>query len=131
MSFVLDASALVALVRREPGADEVEQLLGGAETPGLVAGYLSAVNLTEVLQRLSEEDLPDLIDGPRPAVVTVPYDAAHARAAAAMLPVSRAFGLSFADRACLALAKVMSLPAVTADRLWSEVDVGVDVIQIR
>lgn len=131
MTFVLDASAVIALLRAEPGADAVEEMLEVASTPDLVVAYLSAVNLTEVLQNLGEVELPDLIGGPQPAVSTVPYDSEHARAAAAMLPVTRRVGLGLADRACLALAHAMSLPAVTTDRLWSEVDVGVEVIQLR
>jgi ribonuclease VapC len=39
--------------------------------------------------------------------------------------------LSLADRACLALAQHEGLPAVTADRKWAQVDIGVDIRLIR
>lgn len=131
MTPVLDASALIALLKGEPGARAVEVALEGADASALVGGYLSTVNLTEVLQVLGDGGLPDLVAGPRPIVVTVPYDAGQARAAASMLTSTRDAGLGLGDRACLAVAKEMSLPVLTADRSWSEVDVGVEVIQIR
>jgi len=40
-------------------------------------------------------------------------------------------GLSLGDRACLALADAMGCPAVTADRAWSSIDIGVSVVLIR
>ena len=131
MTVVLDASAVIALLREESGSDIVEEMIETAEGSGVSAGYLSAVNLTEILQRLAGVELPALIGGPEPAIVTVPFNAEHARTAAGMLEATTPAGLSLADRACLALARVMSLPAVTADRVWSEVDVGVEVVQIR
>ena len=130
MMLVLDASAVIALVRDEPGADTVRELLATSESSSLSSGYLSAVNLTEVIQEL-EGHTPFVIEAPQPVIATVSYDVEHARVAAAMHRETRKAGLGIADRACLALAKLMSLPAVTADRLWSEVDVGVEVIQIR
>lgn len=131
MSYVLDASALIALLGGERGAETVEDLLGAETAAGIVAGYLSAVNLTELLQRVDYDELPDLLAGPRPAVVTVAYETEHARRAAAILPTTAAAGLGLADRSCLALADMMSLPVLTSDRSWSTVDIGVEVIQIR
>lgn len=129
MTLVLDASALIALVRNEPGANEVRELLDGADPASAYAGHISSVNLTEVLQHLGES--PSLVSGPVPDVESVPYDTAQAGVAAAMFVPTRAAGLSLADRACLALGKVLGLPVITADRAWSDVDLGVEVIQIR
>lgn len=130
MTVVLDASAVIALLRDESGADTVREILESVEPPSPIAGLLSTVNLTEVLQALGA-NLPAVIDGSERVIVTAAYEREHARAAAAMLEQTRLAGLGLADRACLALAKVLGLPAVTADRLWSEIDVGVEVIQIR
>jgi PIN domain nuclease of toxin-antitoxin system len=49
----------------------------------------------------------------------------------ALIAETASKGLSLGDRACLALARVRSLPAVTADRSWSGVDVGVQIQLIR
>lgn len=48
-----------------------------------------------------------------------------------MWPATRAKGLGIADRACLALARRMGVPAVTADRAWAELHLGVEVVLIR
>ena len=123
---VLDASALIALLWDEPGADAVEPLLGRA--------VVSAVNWTEVLQRYRAHGVETA--GKRERVealgVDVEWFTAEDSAAAAELwaPTRRA-GLSLADRACLALARRLGLPAHTADRDWRAVDVGVTVVLIR
>ena len=49
---------------------------------------------------------------------------------ARLRPLTRPFGLSLADRACLALGKRLSIPILTADRIWAEVP-GVHVTVIR
>ena len=52
----------------------------------------------------------------------VAFDAAAAEAAASLRPQSRRLGLSFADRACLALASRDAATAVTADQVWASLD---------
>ena len=64
-------------------------------------------------------------------VTTVPFDDALAFAAAELRPLTRTAGLSLGDRACLALALQRQLPALTADRVWTRLDLGVDVRLIR
>lgn len=128
--YVLDASAIIAFLRGEPGAEVVRDLLESAAADQTAAAYLSAVNLAEVVQELGV-DLPALIGEDSAVVVVAPFDEEQARAAARMLDATKSLGLGLADRACLALASVRDLPAVTADRLWSDADVGVGVVQIR
>lgn len=125
---VLDASALLALLQREPGEDEVAAVLD--------AGRLSTVNLSEVLARLGRDGHdPSLVLSKlrRSRLLFDPFDSEQAEAAARIAPLVRPFGLSFADRACLALAKRLDLPAMTADRAWLELpaEVGVRVVSIR
>lgn len=64
-------------------------------------------------------------------VVLVPFDVADAEAAAELWRRTRHRGLSLADRACLALAARLRVPAVTADRAWTDLDVGVEIVSIR
>ncbi len=59
------------------------------------------------------------------------FDADAADETGALWTATRDTGLSLADRACLAVARSLELPAVTADRAWLELDVGVDVRCIR
>ncbi len=123
---VLDASALVALLWDEPGAAAVERLLGRA--------VISAVNWAEVLQRYRAHGI-DTADK-RESVVGLGVDIAafapeDAETVAGLWEPTRRAGLSLADRACLALARRLDLPAHTADRDWRKVDVGVEVVLIR
>jgi ribonuclease VapC len=123
---VLDASALIALLRGEPGAEVVERLLGRA--------VISVVNWAEVLQRYrahgvgtadkreSVETLGVSIEG---------FMSDDAETVGELWQPTRSAGLSLADRACLALARRLDLPAYTADRDWRKVDVGVEVVLIR
>ncbi len=131
-SLVLDASAVIALLRDEPGAEQVEALLDTSDDPAAVA-WLSTVNLTEVHQALGPR-LPDGLIGPVDSDVVIhvaDFTSVHAREAAALRQPTRNLGLSLGDRACLALAKALSLPAITADRAWAQAAVDVDVRLIR
>lgn len=64
-------------------------------------------------------------------IVILPFDDHDARAAGELLLPTREVGLSLADRACLALAQRLGVPAVTADHAWASLDLGVQVTCIR
>jgi len=123
---VLDASAVIAQLRGEPGADQVVGQLRGA--------YLSAVNLAEIAQRLINDGASDaaaletLDDLP---CKVVPLDEPMAIRAGLMRRSTPRRGLSIGDRACLALAEKMGLPVLTADRAWADLDLGVEIVLIR
>jgi ribonuclease VapC len=123
---VLDASALIALLEDEPGADSVAPIIGGS--------LLSTVNLAEVLEREAATGLAtggEDVDFEELGIQIAPFTARQAEIAARMRQVTRVAGLSLADRACLALALDLGAVAVTADRSWGNVDVGVEVQVIR
>lgn len=126
MSVVLDASALIAFFKREPGADVVERLLRDA--------LVSAVNLSEVLDKsgLQQADYGRVIALLRTWNVDVaPFDAEQALLAATIRQRLGRSDISFADRACLALASHHHIPAVTADRLWKSFEIGIEIQLIR
>ena len=124
-SAVLDASAVLAYVYDEPGAPIVAVSLRDA--------VVSAVNAAEVVTKLMERDSPGRAreDFRRLRLEIAPFDLQQAYLVADLRAPTRAFGLSLGDRACLALARTLRLPALTADGRWSEVDVGVEVRLIR
>jgi ribonuclease VapC len=123
---VLDASALMAVLREEPGAQAVEAVLDAAA--------ISAVNLSEVQAKLVERGTPAetawswLIDLD---LRVIDFDLAQARIAGDLRPVTGARGLSLGDRACLALARARGAPAMTADRTWAGLDVGIEIRTLR
>lgn len=124
---VIDASALLALINAEPGAERVAQAL---ESGALV----SAVNLSEVLAKLADYGMPDheaaeVVMSLELEVIA--FDVAAASQAASLRPAARPLGLSFGDRACLALAQTRHLPVLTADRPWARLDIGVPIELVR
>lgn len=131
MAYVIDASAVMALLRDEPGAERALELLASADSESVSAAFISTVNLSELHQKF-DADMPQaLIGGVTSVIASVAFTEQHARQAAALhIPTKRA-GLSLADRACLALAKTMDLPVLTADRAWAKVSVGVEIELIR
>jgi len=111
---VLDASALIAFLFDEPGAEKVR--------PEVRKGLLSTVNLAEVLGRIARDGKQ--IDNLSAALAVtlgeiVALTADQARLAAQLLPLTRSHGLSLGDRCCLGLAIERGLPVLTADRTWS------------
>jgi PIN domain nuclease of toxin-antitoxin system len=123
---VLDASALLALLNGEPGSEEVEHALPRA--------VLSAVNLSEVIAKLSEAGMSQEVIRLALGQIQLdirPFDISAAYRAGALRAQTKDRGLSFGDRACLALAQEIATPVLTADRDWREVDVGVEVRLIR
>ena len=61
----------------------------------------------------------------------IPFETEQAYIAGMLRAETRSVGLSLGDRACLALARQLRVPALTADRRWAELDVGIDVQVIR
>jgi ribonuclease VapC len=126
-SVVLDASALLALLNREPGAGVVATALADGAS-------ICAVNLSEVVAKLAEIGAPE--EAIRQALDSLgleilDFGADLAYQAGMMRPATRQIGLSLGDRCCLALGKHLGLPVLTADRAWLDLAVGVEVRAIR
>jgi PIN domain nuclease of toxin-antitoxin system len=123
---VADASAVIALLMGEPFNRLDPTRLNGAS--------ISAVNLAEVLTRLQDLSVPE--DTATAAVAELDlrvfaFDEPLARRTALLRAATRGADLSLGDRACLALGEALQCPVVTADRVWANVDVGVEIILIR
>ena len=120
---VLDASALLAWLQFESGAEEVT----------LESSMMNSVNWSEVLQKAEQHGVA--VEGMREELEALglklqPFGLAEAAKAAELFSVTRAHGLSLGDRACLATALLNEAVAVTAERAWSQLS-GVRVRQIR
>ena len=123
---VLDASAVLAVLQSEPGADRVLAL---EDKP-----CISAVNYAEVLSKLLHGGLEETAMKQRILQVAsevLPFDEAQAHACAVLRPLTRVHGLSLGDRACLALAQSLKLPVLTADKAWARLKIGVKIEVIR
>jgi PIN domain nuclease of toxin-antitoxin system len=126
--FVIDSSALLALLRNERGGTTVAPLLADSA--------MCTVNLSEVVAHYartgsSEADIRSLLTGL--GFESVPLDDDLAYTAGMLIPLTRSAGLSFGDRACVALALRLGAKVITADRVWSRIAdaVGVEIELIR
>lgn len=125
-SVVLDASALIALIYEEKGMELVEKHMPHS--------LISSVNMTEVASYMIKQGMPEL------QVIklledlglkVIDYDFSLAMTAAKLIKKTAAKGLSLGDRACLALAIHQNLDVLTADKVWSQFDLGIEINLIR
>jgi ribonuclease VapC len=123
---VADASAILAALKNEPFSRVDPRLLVGAT--------VSAVNVCEILSKLHDDGLTDAQADAAISTMdlrVVPFDGPQARIAARLRLITRHAGLSLGDRACLALGDRLGCPVVTADRVWANLDIGIEILVIR
>ena len=123
---VLDASALLAWLHEEPGAELVQQRLGSA--------LVSTVNWSEVLQKSIQRGAE--VTGMRAdlAELGISFEAfttPQAELAAQLWSTTRSCGLSLGDRACIALGIERRLPVLTTDRIWADLGLDADIVVVR
>jgi PIN domain nuclease of toxin-antitoxin system len=123
---VLDASALLAMLNREPGHEGVARVVPEAA--------VSAVNLSGVVAKLAENGMPgeeieEALEGLALEIHDFGRDLAFQTGLLHLATRSR--GLSLGDRACLALGKQLHLPVLTTDRAWEGLELGVEVRLVR
>jgi ribonuclease VapC len=126
LSAVFDSSAVLAIINDEPGGSLARERLPGAS--------MSLVNAIEVASKLTDKGMPldrawrtlDLLD-----LTLVELDPEIAVGAVALRSSARHRTLSLADRVCLALATRNGVPALTADRVWAELDLPCKIELIR
>ena len=126
--YLLDASALLALLQNEPGAKIVAQRLPSSA--------ISTVNLAEVASVLNKAGMPENdIDAlfRDMDLATLDYEQKAAIATGGIRTMTAKGGLSLGDRACLISAKQHKRIALTADRAWLDFQesISVEVEAIR
>jgi PIN domain nuclease of toxin-antitoxin system len=123
---VVDASAVLALLNQETGSEEILQLIDNAA--------ISSVNLSEVIAKLAEAGIPE--EEIRQILLhlnleVILFNEEQALRAGMMRPATKSIGLSFGDRACLALGVILNQPVITTDRLWSNLNIGIEIRVVR
>jgi ribonuclease VapC len=124
---VLDSSALLALLNQEPGAAQL--------TPALMRGaIMSSVNAAEVQTKLvASGGDPDkawqFIVSLVPQIE--PFSEEHAKTAGTLVQQTKPHGLSFGDRACIALGGALQLPVYTTDPSWTKLKLEIRIHLIR
>lgn len=124
--YMLDASAVLAMMLGEDGGDQVRERLA--------ASHISAVNLSEVVAKLQEGGVPDEVITSSLAELNfdvLAFDQSQAVHAGLLRAATRSVGLSLGDRACLSAAESCNAVAVTTDRAWGKLDVDIVVEVLR
>jgi len=124
--YVLDASAILALLNDEPGAGRVKEILSES--------VVGAVNVCEIVGKLGRGGM--IIDDAQTSVglvlpEVIPFHTEMAFKAGALITDTKKFGLSLGDRAWLALALLRGNTAVTAEKVWSKLKLDVTIEVIR
>ncbi len=124
---VLDASALMALVNNESGAEMVEAYLAKA--------CMSTLNFTEVLSKMVERGVA-AIEAKRALdhfnLELIPFEQSQILGVSLLRLETKQYGLSLGDRVCLNLGKMLKLPVLTSDQAWQKIaDPGISVLLIR
>ena len=126
-SVVLDASAIIALLLEEPGAEKLtDEILSDA--------VASTVNLAEVQTKLVHRGYdPDEAweDTLEQVTAAEPYTADQAKIAGTLVRNTAQFGLSLGDRSCLALAIALNADVYTTEKLWKNLKLGIPIHVIR
>lgn len=126
-SIVLDASAILAIIHREPGYDRL--------SPNLLAqAVVSTVNLAEVQAKLVSRGWAPAEaweDATSPIREAVSFTEEHARIAGDLVVHTSGLGLSLGDRACLTLGMALKAPVYTAEKSWKKLKIGLPIHSIR
>ena len=124
--FVIDTSAVLALIKEEKGCDVVKKYIQNST--------ISTVNVVEVLTMMNRNSFDmneavKLLDSLVSEVI--PFCHEQAYIASQLDSFTRQYGLSLGDKSCLALGKYKNLPVLTADKIWADLNVGVEIVLIR
>jgi len=129
---VLDASAVLAMILKEPGGGRVESALDATSQGTEIEIAISSVNWCEVLTRLQRSPAsltPEELAGILSGVDVVPFERSGAEQAAQLNLLAPS--ISLGDRACLALASVRKATAWTTDKSWNRVKAGIPIELLR
>ena len=123
---ILDASVILALLNMEQGHEVVSKHLENA--------IVSSLNFSEVVTVLARQGFGQekIIRSLKETFLHIEeFNTEQAVIAALLDEVTKVYGLSLGDRACLALAKYKGLPVLTADKMWKDLNLNIEIQLIR
>jgi ribonuclease VapC len=124
-TYVLDSSAIIALIKKEKGVELVSANIKGA--------IMSSVNYAETLAVLVRKLSPEIAVSILSKLISeiVEFDEAMAVQTAILYQQTKKYGLSFGDRACIALGLAKGMNILTADKIWTKLDLNITIKYIR
>jgi PIN domain nuclease of toxin-antitoxin system len=123
--YILDTSAIIALIKNQTGADIVRANLKGS--------IMSSVNYFEAAAVLARKMPRDTIASILSKLIAeiIDFDQSQAIESGILYQQTKEFGLSFSDLACLTLAKIKDLPVLTSDKIWLDLNLDLEIKTIR
>jgi ribonuclease VapC len=115
-NFILDASAILALMFEEQGHENVMPH---------IPGKISALNVAEVITVLCRNGASQIIAEQSFRLLkleVIPFDFSVASLSGQLISATKKYGLSLGDRGCIATGMTLKLPVITMDRIWCELD---------
>ncbi|MDG1437117.1 MAG: type II toxin-antitoxin system VapC family toxin [Rickettsiaceae bacterium] len=114
---LLDTSALIALLKKEPGYKKVDEVVAHSA--------ISSVNLCELVSILAKNSIPenaidDIINDIVPEII--PFCENLGVKAGKLSSFTKEYGLSLGDKACIATAEYYSMEVYTADKIWAKLE---------
>lgn len=123
---VLDSSAILAVLLKEPGRDFVlDRIQGAFATVVTFCETLTVMVRNKSDARSEAEAILAL------GVPIVPVAQSLAIEAASMIAKTQFYGLSLGDRLCIGLGKELNAEVLTGDRVWREINLGAKITLIR
>jgi len=123
---LLDTSAIIALLKKEPGYETLEEVIANSS--------ISIINLSELVSVLTrsgiaENEIDEIIKDIIPEVT--PFNEDIAINTGKLIKQTKDFGLSFGDRACIATGIYYNMPVYTTDKVWKDLRTLAKVIVVR
>lgn len=126
MTHVLDASAVLAFLQKETGWEIVQSAIEDS--------IISSINWSEVAQKAARKEL-DIVKTRsllnELGLEIIDFSIQQAELAAELWSLSKPYGLSLADRACIVLGIERQLPVLTADSVWAKLNVKTSICILR
>jgi PIN domain nuclease of toxin-antitoxin system len=116
---ILDSSVILAMLNNEPGHAEARQLCASGAISSVILAEVTGILVARHKIPLSEvRSLMEKLIG---HVIHFNEQQAFIAAELELLSRTNNYGLSLADRACIALGASLKLPIYTADKVWAQV----------
>ena len=113
---LFDTSALIALLKKEQGHEMLSEVLTHSS--------ISAVNFSELVavlirNNIEEKEIDEILQDIVPEIL--PFDEKIAIKAGKIINITKEYGLSLGDRACIATSIHYNIPVYTTDKVWEKI----------
>lgn len=123
---LLDTSAIIALLKKEPGYESLEEVVANS-----AVSIINFSELVSVLMRTSivESEIDEIIKDIIPEII--PFSEDIAIQTGKLIKLTKDLGLSLGDRACIATGIYHGIPIYTTDKVWKDLKTSAQIVIVR